>query len=179
MWAQLADAYIDAGAAAEARYIAEDLVAREPWERANIERFRRALVLLGDPDPDGLIAERLSGQTPFMSTDLLGREEFPALRPELLNLRERGVGVLLVSIDQPRDRQKAQEMLARYQLLALPAVLIDSPDPDPVLRAVGEPKWDGTLPATFVFDEKGKLRRSFVGRADPAALEAAIRSITR
>ena len=77
--AQLADAYIAAGLAAEARFIAEDLVAREPWERANIERFRRALVLLGEPDPDGLIAERLSGQTPFMSTDLLGREEFPSL----------------------------------------------------------------------------------------------------
>jgi len=107
------------------------------------------------------------------------RDEFPALRPELLKLRERGVGVLLVSIDQPRDRQKAQEMLAGYDLLALPAVLIDAPDPDPVLRAIGEPKWDGTLPATFVFDEKRKLSRSFVGRANPAALEAAIRSITR
>ena len=31
--AQLADAYIAAGAATEARFIAEDLVAREPWER--------------------------------------------------------------------------------------------------------------------------------------------------
>ena len=68
--AQLADAYIEAGSAAEARVIAEDLVAREPWERANIERFRRALVLLGEPDPDALIAERLSGQSPFTSTDL-------------------------------------------------------------------------------------------------------------
>ena len=58
-------------------------------------------------------------------------------------------------------------------------VLLDAPDPDPVVRAMGEPKWEGTLPATFVFDEKGKLRRSFVGRADPAALEAAIRAITR
>jgi len=77
--AHLADAYITAGSAAEARFIAEDLVAREPWERANIERFRRALVLLGEPDPDALIAERLSGQSPFTSTDLLGREEFPAL----------------------------------------------------------------------------------------------------
>ena len=67
---QLADAYIEAGAAAEARFIAEDLVAREPWERTNVERFRRALVLLGEPDPDALIAERLSGQSPFTSTDL-------------------------------------------------------------------------------------------------------------
>src|SRR5207247_3966207 len=66
--AQLADAYITAGAAVEARFIAEDLVAREPWEKANVERFRRALVLLGEPDPDALIAERLSGQSPFTST---------------------------------------------------------------------------------------------------------------
>ena len=77
--AQLADAYIAAGQGAEARFIAEDLVAREPWDRANIERFRRALVLLGEPDPDGVIAERLSGQTPFMSTDVsLKGEELPA-----------------------------------------------------------------------------------------------------
>src|SRR6267143_2099824 len=91
------------------------------------------------------------------------RDEFPALRPGLLKLPARGVGVLLVS----------------YRLLALRAVLLDAPDPEPVLRAVGEPKWDGTLPATFVFDSTGKLRKSFVGRAEPAALEAAIRSVTR
>jgi tetratricopeptide (TPR) repeat protein len=76
--AQLADAYIAAGLASEARFIAEDLVAREPWDRANIERFRRALVLMGEPDPDGLIAERLSGQSPFMSTDIsLRGDELP------------------------------------------------------------------------------------------------------
>jgi tetratricopeptide (TPR) repeat protein len=84
--AQLADAYIEAGAAVEARFIAEDLVAREPWERSNIERFRRALVLLGEPDPDARIAERLSGETPFMTTDLRssGEQLFddPPLDPE-------------------------------------------------------------------------------------------------
>ncbi|HEV2985793.1 MAG TPA: tetratricopeptide repeat protein [Vicinamibacterales bacterium] len=68
---QLADAYIAAGAATEARFIAEDLVAREPWDRANLERFRRALELSGEPDPDALIAARLSGESPFTSTDFL------------------------------------------------------------------------------------------------------------
>lgn len=69
--AQLADAYLVVGAGAEARVIAEDLVAREPWERANIERFRQALTLLGESDIDSIIAERLSGQTPFTSTDFM------------------------------------------------------------------------------------------------------------
>jgi thiol-disulfide isomerase/thioredoxin len=107
------------------------------------------------------------------------REEFPALREELLHLPGKGVGVLLVSIDAPKDRAKAKEMLAEYRLSGLPAVLLDAPDPDPVVKAVGEPTWDGTLPATFVFDASGKLRKSFVGRTDPAALQAAVRVVKR
>jgi tetratricopeptide (TPR) repeat protein len=79
--AQLADAYIAAGAATEARFIAEDLVAREPWEKANVERFRRALVLLGEPDPDALIAARLSGESPFMATDLSPDMDLPPYEP--------------------------------------------------------------------------------------------------
>jgi tetratricopeptide (TPR) repeat protein len=77
--AQLADAYIAAGSANEALVISEDLVAREPWERANVERFRRALELKGEPDPEGVIASRLSGQSPFMSTDLALRGDLPDL----------------------------------------------------------------------------------------------------
>ena len=72
--AQLADAYIETGAANEARFIAEDLVAREPWDKGNIERFRRALVLLGEADPDEVIAARLSGESPFTSTDIYASE---------------------------------------------------------------------------------------------------------
>jgi tetratricopeptide (TPR) repeat protein len=68
--AQLADAYLETGSGLEARVIAEDLVAREPWDRSNIERFRRALTLLGEVDADAIIADRLSGQSPFLSTDL-------------------------------------------------------------------------------------------------------------
>jgi len=67
--AQLCDAYLAGGQSAEARVIAEDLVAREPWERGHIERFRQALVMQKVSDPDSIIAERLSGQSPFLATD--------------------------------------------------------------------------------------------------------------
>ena len=79
--AQLADAYLGVGQAAEARVIAEDLVAREPWERAHIERFRRALMILKVPDPDSLIATRLSGEVPFTARDLFA-EKAAAPLPE-------------------------------------------------------------------------------------------------
>jgi tetratricopeptide (TPR) repeat protein len=67
--AQLCDAYLASGQSSEARVIAEDLVAREPWERGHIERFRQALVMQKVSDPDSIIAERLSGQSPFLATD--------------------------------------------------------------------------------------------------------------
>ena len=105
------------------------------------------------------------------------KEEFPRLRPSLLALPDRGVSVALVTIDKPRDRRKAERMLARYRLTALPSLLLDAPEPDPVAAAVGDPNWDGTLPATFVFDGSGKLVRSFVGRTDGRALEEAVRAV--
>ncbi len=73
--AQLADAYLDAGRGLEARIISEDLVAREPWDAANIALVRRALAMLGEPDPDAVIADRLSGDSPFMATDKLDLNE--------------------------------------------------------------------------------------------------------
>jgi peroxiredoxin len=44
---------------------------------------------------------------------------------------------------------------------------------------MGDAKWDGTLPATFVFDASGKLVKSFRGIASPKALESAVRAASR
>ncbi len=92
------------------------------------------------------------------------REEFPRLRPRFRALAARGARVELISIDRPEQNEKAQAMLKEFGLARLPAILLDAPDPDPVAAAVGDPKWDVTLPATFVFDASGKLARSFIGR---------------
>jgi tetratricopeptide (TPR) repeat protein len=73
--AQLADAYLEVGRGLEARIISEDLVAREPWNRSNIERFRKSLVMLGESDPDAIIADRLSGDSPFLAADFIDLNE--------------------------------------------------------------------------------------------------------
>ena len=57
---QLADAYLASGAAAEARVVAEDLMVRDPSEASHVDQLRRALAMLGEEDPDRIIAERLS-----------------------------------------------------------------------------------------------------------------------
>jgi thiol-disulfide isomerase/thioredoxin len=96
-------------------------------------------------------------------------EEFPHIRSVLLSTK-----AVLVSVDRPQDVEKAEKMLAKYGLQSLPSLLLDAPDPDPVAKAVGVPKWDGTLPSTFVYDASGRLVRSFLGRADPAKIRAAV-----
>ncbi len=48
-----------------------------------MERFRRALELRGEPDPEGVIASRLSGQSPFMSTDLTLHGDLPDLSEDV------------------------------------------------------------------------------------------------
>ena len=113
--AQLADAYIEGGQATEARFIAEDLVAREPWDKANIERFRRTLVLLGEADPDALIASRLSGESPFMSTDLSGGSLFDDIPPEPVPEPDEGEMERLLA-----DAAAAEEPVKRAPLKPMP-----------------------------------------------------------
>jgi tetratricopeptide (TPR) repeat protein len=68
--ARLADAYIAAGMAAQARFLAEDLVAHDPADAVHLARFRKVLELDGEEDPDAVIAERLSSLQPSGDGDL-------------------------------------------------------------------------------------------------------------
>jgi len=57
---ELSEAYLEGGEAEKARVIAEDLLLRNPRSSTHKDRLRRVLVTLGEKDPDGIIAERLS-----------------------------------------------------------------------------------------------------------------------
>ncbi len=64
----LADAYLESGRAAEARVIAEDLLAREPGVERHVERLRRALEILGVENPEEVIATLRNSEPLFEST---------------------------------------------------------------------------------------------------------------
>jgi len=107
------------------------------------------------------------------------RDEFPRIRKTLATLRQKGIAVLLVSIDKPDDLAKVKKDLRRFRVSELPSVVLDAPEPDPVATAIGDPAWDGTLPSTFLFDSGGKLKKSFIGVTKPGALSDAARAIVR
>ncbi|GAC1607531.1 MAG: hypothetical protein NVS4B10_22610 [Myxococcales bacterium] len=102
--------------------------------------------------------------------------EFARLRGILNALPGRGVAVGLVNIDAPQTRARVAPALRRFGLRSLPSILLDAPDPGPVARAMHEPRWDGTLPATFVFDAAGRKVASFLGTTTEARLEEAVRA---
>jgi tetratricopeptide (TPR) repeat protein len=100
--AQLADAYLAIGLAAEARVIAEDLLSREPWEPAHVDRLRRSLVMLKVPNVEAVIAQRLSAPpdehiSPVVRDDV---DEPPVPHRRLLSERP-----LPPIPDQPRPPQ--------------------------------------------------------------------------
>ncbi|MEX2662563.1 MAG: tetratricopeptide repeat protein [Vicinamibacterales bacterium] len=76
--AQLADAYLDAQRPDEARVIAEDLVAREPWDATHTDRLRRALQMLEVPDVDAAIAACVQASAPDPADAL---DDLPAAPP--------------------------------------------------------------------------------------------------
>ena len=67
--ARLTDAYLATSQPAEARVIAEDLVAREPWEARTHRALQAGARDAAGAEPDMVIAQRLNGETPFTATD--------------------------------------------------------------------------------------------------------------
>jgi peroxiredoxin len=71
------------------------------------------------------------------------------------NLGSQGIGVILVSVDEPEDNEKARAFLNSLEL-RLPSYIAARP-----LGAFKEglyPRWPGMVPATFLFDGRGVAR---------------------
>jgi tetratricopeptide (TPR) repeat protein len=121
---RLADAHLEAGNGAEARFIAEDLLYREPGTTAHIERLRRALALLGESDPDQIIAQRLPPDREVLEVSEVAEvPELPEV-PELL-----GVPELL-------EVPEVSGMLEVLEVLEVPELSGDPEDEPVVLEPV-------------------------------------------
>lgn len=90
------------------------------------------------------------------------KRELPLFQSLALRFAGRGVSVLLVSMDEHEDREKAELFLAE-QGIALKSYL--------AARPLGEfkiglnPRWPGMLPASFLYDSAGTLRYYWGGEA--------------
>ena len=83
------------------------------------------------------------------------RQELPALKAETERLATEGIGLLVVSVDEPRDQSKIPGVLSRYGMK--PPYYVVRPPAEAFKRAV-HPDWGGGLPVSFLFEAGGKGR---------------------
>ena len=100
------------------------------------------------------------------------REEFPDLVKIDNDYRAKGLNFLSVTLDEVADKSKAVDFLKEMKA-TMPVVLLNVNDPEPAIHAVDE-KWDGALPATFLYDRDGTIVFRYYGKIKPAELRAAI-----
>jgi hypothetical protein len=80
-----------------------------------------------------------------------------------------------ISCDEPEDRSKAAQFLARTGV-SQPAYLKQADEDEAFINRVDK-KWSGALPALFLYDRAGRLARSFIGETEIPVLEKAVRDL--
>jgi thiol-disulfide isomerase/thioredoxin len=90
------------------------------------------------------------------------RREMPMLLGLQANLAPRGIGVFLVSVDEPSSRPAALAFLQEHGA-PLPSYVAERPLGP--FKAALNPEWPGMLPASFLFDASWKLRYYWAGEA--------------
>jgi thiol-disulfide isomerase/thioredoxin len=144
-------------------------------------RAAEAAKLTGDVDAKGLAAAIASQRGKIVLVNFWAtwcvpcREEFPDLVRLEKAYRARGVSVIGVSIDLPKDMPKIEKFLSA-----------NAPDFPNYIKRVGgddqdfiesvDPKWGGELPFTAVYGRDGKKVEVLSGKQSYASFEKAVAS---
>jgi thiol-disulfide isomerase/thioredoxin len=106
------------------------------------------------------------------------REEFPDLVKIDRDYRPRSLEFITISLDDVADIKTGVPKFLDTMKATMPAYLLDVPDPEPAIDFV-DPSWQGSLPATFLYNEKGEMVYSKIGRVKTAELRAEIDKVIK
>ncbi|HWT01779.1 MAG TPA: TlpA disulfide reductase family protein [Pyrinomonadaceae bacterium] len=106
------------------------------------------------------------------------RDEFPDLVAIDRDYRARGLEFVTVSLDDAAEIETAVPEFLRSMRAEMPAYLLNVPDPEPAIKWVDE-AWNGGLPATYLYDARGRVVFKHTGRVKPAELRAALDRLTK
>ncbi len=102
-------------------------------------------------------------------------EEFPDLVRLERTYRKEGVRVFFVSMDFESDLPAARRFL-RQQGIEYPTFWKAQDDDQAFINALN-PEWSGALPATFIYDARGRLRHFHEGQGNFALFERLVRDV--
>jgi thiol-disulfide isomerase/thioredoxin len=101
------------------------------------------------------------------------REEFPDLVRLDTEFRPRGLEFITVSLDDVADIKTSVPQYLHTMRASMPAYLLNVPDPNEIILSV-DPAWSGAMPATFLYDARGRLVYKHLGRIKTEELRAVI-----
>ncbi len=104
------------------------------------------------------------------------RDEFPDLVKIDTDYRSKGLDFIAVTLDDVADLKTAVPDFLRLMKAKMPVYLLNVSDPEPAINAV-DPKWGGSLPATFLYNKKGEVVYKHFGRFKTDELRAAIEKV--
>lgn len=104
------------------------------------------------------------------------RDEFPDLVKIDSEFRPKSLDFVTVSLDDVGDIGTTVPQFLASMKANMPAYLLSDSDPEPAINAV-DPKWQGDLPATFLYNGKGEVVYKHFGRVNTAELRQAIEQL--
>ena len=104
------------------------------------------------------------------------REEFPDLVKIDAQYRPSSLDFVTVSLDDFSDIKTAVPKFLDEMKATMPAYLLNASDPEPAINAV-DPGWQGSLPATFLYNAKGQVVYKHFGRVDANELRSEIEKL--
>jgi thiol-disulfide isomerase/thioredoxin len=106
------------------------------------------------------------------------REEFPDLVKIDRDYRPQMLEFVTVSLDDVTDIKTGVPKFLGEMRATMPAYLLAVSDPDPAIELV-DPRWQGSLPATFLYNDKGEMVYRHIGRVKTAELRAEIEKVVK
>jgi thiol-disulfide isomerase/thioredoxin len=102
--------------------------------------------------------------------------EFPSIVRLDRSYRSRGLAVMTVSADLPDQLETGVKPFLAKNRVTFPQYIIKGGDPEVMINAF-DPKWQGDLPRTFVYDRSGHLVKTFEGGQSYAQFESAVKPL--
>jgi len=100
------------------------------------------------------------------------RAEMPKIAKLADSLKAKGLVVLTISADDPEQEADALKFL-KQSGVAMPSYVRRAKNDDKFINAI-DPKWQGALPAMFLYDKTGKRVKSWVGETPVSELQKGI-----
>ena len=106
------------------------------------------------------------------------RDEFPDLVKIDKDYRPQSLEFITISLDDVAEIKTEVPKFLDSMKATMPAYLLNVSDPEPAIDLV-DPRWQGSLPATFLYNEKGEMVYKHIGRIKPEELREAIDKVIK